>query len=252
MARSSLRALPARAYEFGEWRKAKVHPDYHIEVNRAYYSVPYRFIGQRLDVRVSANAVEIFDAGTLVAAHPRAHERGRRSTRRAHRPERHVQVIERSLERVLERAAGVGPATHELLRLQAAHRKHREETLRSAQGILRLAEDFAMASVLDPPELHELARDHYGPDRVRDYFAALGADWEMIDFPTEQVVEQGQTVVWIGHCTWRNRHTGRLATTPKVDIWTFRDSRAVRMFEMFDTLAFVRAAGMLPQLAAVA
>jgi ketosteroid isomerase-like protein len=115
-----------------------------------------------------------------------------------------------------------------------------------------VAEDFTMASVLDPPDLHELARDHYGLDRVRDYFAALEADWEMVEFPTEQVVEQGGTVVWIGRCTWRHRHTGLLATTPKVDIWTFRDGRAVRMFEMFDTLAFVRAAGMLPQLAAAA
>lgn len=113
-----------------------------------------------------------------------------------------------------------------------------------------VAEDFAMASVLDPPDLHELACDHCGLDRVRDYFAALDADWEMIDFPTEQVVEQGDTVVWIGRCTWRNRNTGLVATTPKVDIWTFRDGRAVHMFELFDTLAFVRSAGMLPQLAA--
>ena len=114
-----------------------------------------------------------------------------------------------------------------------------------------IAEDFVMASVLEPPELHELACDHCGPDHMRQYFAALDADWEMIDFPTEQVVEQGDTVVWIGRCTWRNRHTGTVATTPKVDIWTFRDGRAVRMFEMFDTLAFARGAGMLQQLAAI-
>jgi hypothetical protein len=113
-----------------------------------------------------------------------------------------------------------------------------------------VADDFEMASVLDPPDLHELARDHYGLERVREYFAALDADWEMIEFPTERVVEQGDTVVWIGRCTWRNRHTGLLATTPKVDIWTFHEGRAVRMFEMFDTLAFVRGAGMLQQLAA--
>lgn len=113
-----------------------------------------------------------------------------------------------------------------------------------------VAEDFEMASVLDPPEIHELACDHCGLDRVRDYFAALDADWEMVAFPTEQVVEQGDTVVWIGRCTWRNRHTGLVASTPKVDIWTFRDGRAVRMFEMYDTLAFARAAGLLQQLAA--
>ena len=43
---------------------------------------------------------------------------------------------------------------------------------------------------------------------------------------------------------------GLVASTPKVDIWTFRDGRAVRMFEMYDTLAFARAAGLLQQLAA--
>ena len=85
---------------------------------------------------------------------------------------------------------------------------------------------------------------------MRDYFAALDADWEMIDFPTEQVVEQNDTVVWIGRCTWRNRHTGLLATTPKVDIWTFRDGKAVAMLELFDTLGFARGAGLLQQLAA--
>ncbi|MGH8136470.1 MAG: IS21 family transposase [Steroidobacteraceae bacterium] len=83
--RATLRPLPARAYEFGEWRKAKVHPDYHIEVGRAYYSVPYRFIGARVEVRLTAQALEVFHSGRLIATHARASERGRRSTRAAHR-----------------------------------------------------------------------------------------------------------------------------------------------------------------------
>ncbi|MBK6337396.1 MAG: IS21 family transposase [Betaproteobacteria bacterium] len=49
--RAVLRPLPLRPYEFGEWKKAKVHPDYHVQVERAYYSVPYRLIGERVDVR---------------------------------------------------------------------------------------------------------------------------------------------------------------------------------------------------------
>jgi transposase len=138
----ALRPLPAKAYEFGEWRRAKVHPDYHIEVKRAYYSVPYRLIGRQVDVRLTADTIEIFHAGKRVAAHVRSNERARRSTREAHRPARHVAVIEQSLARVLKRAAQVGAATAELLRRQATHRKHPEETLRSAQGILRLSHDF--------------------------------------------------------------------------------------------------------------
>jgi transposase len=141
--RAALRSLPARRYEFGEWKKSKVHPDYHIEVARAYYSVPYRLIGETVDVRLTAQAVEIFHHGVLVASHARAKERAQRSTRRAHRPERHVAVIDRSLARTLERAGAVGQATREVIRHQAAHRKHPEETLRSAQGILRLALDFS-------------------------------------------------------------------------------------------------------------
>ena len=162
----ALRPLPAQRYEFGEWRLAKVHPDYHIEVKRAYYSVPYRLIGQRVDVRLTANAVEIFQAGKLVAAHARTSERGRRSTRDAHRPEQHVAVIEQSLARVLERAIAIGPATVEVLRRQAARRTHPEETLRSAQGILRLGHDFTPA-VLERACERALALQSYSYRTVR-------------------------------------------------------------------------------------
>lgn len=145
--RAALRPLPTRAYEFGEWKKAKVHPDYHIEVGRAYYSVPYALIGERVDVRLTAHGVEVFHAGRLVAAHARASQRGQRSTRRAHRPERHVAIIERTLEHTFTRAAAIGVATAELIRQQARRRLHPEETLRSAQGILRLAQDFSSAEL---------------------------------------------------------------------------------------------------------
>lgn len=139
----ALRALPPRPYEFAEWKQAKVHPDYHIEVGRAYYSVPYRLVGERVEVRLTVSVVEIFHGGHLVAAHARATERGRRSTRHAHRPEKHVAVIDASLERTLRWARDIGPATEQVIHSQAAQRKHPEETLRSAQGILRLSRDFS-------------------------------------------------------------------------------------------------------------
>ena len=171
--RPALRPLPPRRYEFGQWKTAKVHPDYHVEVDRAYYSVPYRLIGAELDVRMSAHTVEIFHAGKLVAAHARAPERGRRLTHNAHRPQSHVAVIERSLARVLERAATIGPATVEVLRQQAAHRKHPEETLRSAQGILRLAQDFS-------PVLLERACERAASLRSYSYRAVRA----LIEIPT--------------------------------------------------------------------
>ena len=172
--RAALKPLPARPYEFGEWRKAKVHPDYHIEVARAYYSVPYRLIGERVDVRLTARAVEIFHAGQLVAAHPRAKERAQRLTRRVHRPEKHIAVIDQHLDRVLERAFVIGPATFGVVQAQAGGRKHPEETLRSAQGILRLAQDFSPVAARSACEralalkgLKLSGRAHADPDAAR-------------------------------------------------------------------------------------
>jgi transposase len=141
--RAALRPLPRRAYEFGEWKRAKVHPDYHIQIERAYYSVPYRLIGARVEVRLTATGVEIFHQHRLVAAHARSRLRGKFQTLDAHRPAAHLAMIESTVERMLERAASIGPATVAVLRAQSQQRKHVEQTLRSAQGILRLGQDFS-------------------------------------------------------------------------------------------------------------
>ncbi len=43
--------LPATRFELFEWRSAKVHPDCHVQIDKCFYSVPYRTIGQTLHVR---------------------------------------------------------------------------------------------------------------------------------------------------------------------------------------------------------
>jgi len=131
-------------------------------------------------------------------------------------------------------------------RLRAAYENWERTLGRDPEPFIALMdENLVMHSVLNPPELHEMATDHGGMARVRDYFAALTRDWQMIEFPCERIVEQGDTVVWIGRCKWRNRHTDLVVNTPKVDIWTFREGRAVAFMEMFDTLGFARGSGML-------
>ena len=141
--RACLRPLPRHAYEFGQWKKAKVHPDYHIEVERSFYSVPYALIGAYVEVRLTAHVLEVFHAGKLIVTHRRSTHRGRFATLPMHRPAAHAAYLERTLGRLLQRATHIGPATREVLIHQACHRKHPEETLRSAQGILRLAQDYS-------------------------------------------------------------------------------------------------------------
>jgi transposase len=56
----ALKSLPAAAYEYAEWRKARVGFDCHIEVDRRFYSVPYALVKNEIDVRLTAKTVECF------------------------------------------------------------------------------------------------------------------------------------------------------------------------------------------------
>jgi transposase len=138
----ALQPLPNRPYEYATWKKVKVHPDYHVQIEHGYYSVPYTLIGQHVDVRLSAHGLEIFKDRVLVARHPRAIKRHERKTLDAHRPDKHRALIDTTVQRVLERGELVGAATHAVLTEQFKRKKHPEEALRAALGILRLKEDF--------------------------------------------------------------------------------------------------------------
>lgn len=145
--RPALHPLPPRAYEYAQWKLAKVHPDYHIELEHAYYSVPYQHIGQRVEVRLSARMVEIFAQRQLIASHVRVFKRGARSTLDAHRPANHRAIIDTTIERLLQRAEAMAPSVAQVLREQFNRKRHPEEALRVAQGILRLAQDFSPAQL---------------------------------------------------------------------------------------------------------
>ena len=145
--RNSLSPLPATPYEHASWKKAKVHLDYHIEFDRRYYSVPHALVGMTLDVRITERTVEVLHRGQRVAAHVKGAHKGQFTTDAEHRPASHQAVIELSHERLLQRAEAIGEATAAVLRAQVDRRKHRDETLRTSLGILRLAKDFTPAAL---------------------------------------------------------------------------------------------------------
>ncbi|HEX7325312.1 MAG TPA: IS21 family transposase, partial [Rhodanobacteraceae bacterium] len=130
--RPALRPLPEHPYEFAFWKKAKVHLDYHVQVEGAFYSVPYALIGKTVEVRVTAHGIEVFHQRRLVARHARIDQRGHFTTDAGHRPERHSAVIELTHEKLMQRAQAIGPATAEVLSQQAQRRLHPEEALRSS------------------------------------------------------------------------------------------------------------------------
>ena len=130
--------------------------------------------------------------------------------------------------------------------LAIAYKNWRETKGGNVDEVLGLmADDVQMRSIAQPQVPHALTEHRSSKDQAREYFEVLSRDWEMIDFPQDKIVADRDTIVWVGRCSWRNRQTGQEIDTPKVDIWTFRDGKAVDFFELYDTLAFARVTGLI-------
>ena len=135
-------ALPDKAYEYAEWLKARVNFDYHIEVDHHYYSVPFRLLRERLDVRLTATTVEAFHKGGRVAAHARSHIHGTHSTLKEHMPPEHQQYAEWSPARFIQWAAKIGVATAQLVEKIMMARTYPEQGYRSCMGIVKLGQQY--------------------------------------------------------------------------------------------------------------
>jgi transposase len=143
--RPALRPLPARRYEYATWKTAKVNVDYHVEVERHWYSVPYQLVGQRLDIRVTVTVIEVLHRGRRVASHRRSAERGRFTTLAEHMPEAHRRHATWTPARIVAWAERTGPSTAGLVAAIMASRPHPEQGFRSCLGIMRLGRRYGEA-----------------------------------------------------------------------------------------------------------
>jgi transposase len=137
--RPALKPLPRAPYEYAEWRQRKVGLDYHVEVDKHYYSVPHQLLRRSIWARVTAGTVEIFHEGQRVAVHVRASSNRRHTTVRDHMPSSHRRYADWTPEKIRRQAEGIGPNTATLVEVILRERTHPEQGFRSCLGILRLA-----------------------------------------------------------------------------------------------------------------
>jgi len=69
--RDLLTHLPKTRYEMATWKVATVQPNYHISVDGMFYSVPFQYISQKLNVKFTSSLIEIYKADTRIASHRR-------------------------------------------------------------------------------------------------------------------------------------------------------------------------------------
>jgi transposase len=139
--RDELTPLPRSVFVLASWSTPTVGPDIHVKVGKTLYSVPWRFIGTKVDARATATTVQIFSRGELICTHP--FKAKGKQTDFSHYPPEKIAFRMRTPSWCRLRAAEIGEHTTaviaDLLSINALFR------LRSAQGVLGLADKHGPA-----------------------------------------------------------------------------------------------------------
>jgi transposase len=138
----ALKPLPEERFQFALWKTLTVNIDYHVEVEKNYYSVPYQLIKEKVDVRITSGLIEIIHKGKRVASHLRSFGLGKSCTLPEHRPAAHQKYLEWTPSRIIRWAGDAGPSTGQLAKHILEKRPFPEQGYRSCLGLIRLADRY--------------------------------------------------------------------------------------------------------------
>ncbi|NLO38795.1 MAG: IS21 family transposase [Ruminiclostridium sp.] len=136
--------LPPKSFELATWKVATVGPNYHITIDGMNYSVPYEYIKQKVDVRITKGTVEIFFDGNRICSHPRLYGWANQySTVEDHMPPNHQQYVQWNGERFAKWAAKIGHNTETVVRAILASYKVEQQGYKACMGLLKLADKYS-------------------------------------------------------------------------------------------------------------
>lgn len=137
----ALKPLPSKPYVYAEWKKARSGTDYHVAIDKHYYSIPHRYLKEIIEVRITHRTIECFHKGNRIAIHQRSYRPGH-TTIREHMPRAHQDYAEWTPERMHAWANSIGQNTGRLIKALTEMYKIPEQSFRSCLGILRMSKTY--------------------------------------------------------------------------------------------------------------
>ncbi|MDP0529346.1 IS21 family transposase [Lacticaseibacillus paracasei] len=196
--RFALHPLPNTPFEMASWQTAIVQPDYHITVNQMFYSVPFQYISNQVDVRLTDKLVEIYYKDSRLATHARlTGSVGQFSTLPDHMPDGHRLFLTHTVESSRTWAESVGTSTQAVveyllkssraerqalsatLRLEKLAQKYGNDALeRACEDVMRIA-SAPTVRVIERMLINSIAKPEPKPeaDKHEDYGFTRGADY---------------------------------------------------------------------------
>ena len=131
--------LPANRFIYKELKIATVNIDYHVELNRCFYSVPFKYLKEKVELKYSNSLVEIYYKLKLIATHPRLYRINDSSTMKEHMPLNHQYQNEKmNPQRLISWGASVGNDAKEFVEIRLEEAQYPEKVYRSLIAILSL------------------------------------------------------------------------------------------------------------------
>ena len=140
--RDFLMPLPASPYETAVWSTATIQPDYLITVGDCKYSVPYEFIGKKVDIRAAENSIEVFYHGDRIASHVRKMYAPEPIYLPEHMPENHRKFLEYNTESFLDWGKSMGHSTHLVIKHFLFMHKVEQQGYKSCASLMKLADRY--------------------------------------------------------------------------------------------------------------
>jgi len=134
--------LPLSPFTYRQWFKPAVNLDYHIEIDRKYYSVPWNYYGKKVQACLEKGVVSVFFKEKRIALHTELNKEYRYSTNPEHMPPKHRAIYDWTIATVIKKAKETGPFTEKLILKVIKSKQHPQQGLRPSQGILRLAKSY--------------------------------------------------------------------------------------------------------------
>lgn len=145
-----LMPLPAVPYEPAEFRQATVLFNYHVSADKMFYSVPYKYIREKVTVRLTESTVEIFKGQQRIASHKRLYGRpGQYSTVTEHMPPDHRFYLDWDGDRFRRWASKIGSNTYKATDAILRSGRIEQQNYRACMGLLKLADKYTPEKLED-------------------------------------------------------------------------------------------------------
>jgi len=136
--------LPPEEYQYLERKEVRVYQDFHIRFESCYYSIPKKFVKQKVEVRASSSTLKIYTlAGTPIWKWKRSHNQGHWSTNPDHLPHKYREYLQWSMPGFQQWAAHIGPNTRAVIDQQFMSVQFPAQAFRRCQGILSFAKRYS-------------------------------------------------------------------------------------------------------------